>query len=69
MIARFDGPCPGTITRGDIDNADYVDFVDGAGAATWIDYAPVSGTYCYALYDSDEWGYFSSVLEIEYTVP
>lgn len=69
MIARFDGACPGTITRQDIDNADILDLVDGAGAATWTDYGPAAGTYCYALYDSDQWGYFSSVLEIQYTVP
>ena len=47
-----------------------MDYVDGSGAAAYIDYGPLeSGTYCFALYDLDEWGYFSSVLKIQYTVP
>jgi len=69
VIARFDGKCPGTITRQDIDNAPVPEYVDGAGTATWTDYTPSTGTYCAALYDYDQWGYVSSVLEIEYTVP
>jgi hypothetical protein len=68
-LGRFTGACPGTITRANIDSADYQASVDGAGTATWTDYAPVSGTYCLALYDIDTWGYYSSVLEIQYTVP
>ncbi len=68
-IARFDGACPATITRADIDNAYYGGAVDGAGAPTWIDNGPLPGTYCYALYDIDTWGYFSSVLKIQFTVP
>ncbi|MDX6481190.1 MAG: snapalysin [Gaiellaceae bacterium] len=68
-LARFDGACPGTITRAEIDTADYQDYVDGSNAATWTDYGPLSGTYCLALYDVDQWGYYSSVLEIQYAVP
>lgn len=68
VIARFDGPCTGTLTLQDVFTNAW-DYPDPAHPGTWTDYTPDPGTYCAALVSEDSWGYYSPVVETEYTVP